>query len=111
MIYMDAAKLSDLISTENHKNFCNRAGISNQVLYRLLYHGGPIKVTTAMKVCTALGTSLESLLDRNRTPTFTRHLRAHSESRTSISGSALESVTESGPEAQPLTGDHARNTR
>ena len=71
MIYLDAEKLSELIGcAELQKDFCNRAGLSDQALYRLLYHGGPVRVTTAEKVSNALGASLESLLDRNRTVTF-----------------------------------------
>jgi len=111
MIYMDAAKLSDLIGTEHPKRFCNRAGVSSQVLYRLLHHGGPVKEITATKVCTALGAPLESLLDWARTPAFTEERRTHSERPRNLTVATLESDLETSSKADTLTSPHVRNTR
>ena len=70
MIYIDAAKLLDMIdeSGKSQKDFCNDAGITSQALYRLIYHGGPVMISTATKVSNALGVSVALLLDRQRTP-------------------------------------------
>ena len=70
MIYIDVTKLTELIAElgKTDSDFCNRAGISKQAFYRLVYNGGPIMKATLRKVSNALGVPAASLIDRKRTP-------------------------------------------
>ena len=70
MIYVDAAKLKNLIAQagKSDDDFRAQAGISSQAFYRIVFHGGPIMVTTLKKVSSALGVPAASLLDQGRTP-------------------------------------------
>ncbi len=70
MFYLDAAKLTGLIAEagKSHDDFLVQAGISKQAFYRIVFHGGPIMISTLKKVSSALGVSAASLLDQARTP-------------------------------------------
>ena len=66
MIYLNTERLAELVA-KNQTDFCKQAKISKQVMYRILNHGGPVMIATAIKVSTALGVPPASLLDHTRT--------------------------------------------
>ncbi len=70
MIYVDAAKVKDLIAEagKSDDRFHIHAGISSQAFYRIVFLGGPIQVTTLKKLSSALGVPAASLLDQERMP-------------------------------------------
>ena len=68
MIYIDTTKLAERFvqSRKLQADFCRDVGISKEALSRLLHCGGPVKISTATKVCNALRTAVSSLLDQKR---------------------------------------------
>lgn len=66
MKYVDTDCFFELVarSGKTEKDFCNSAGVSSQVFYRLLHFGGPVRMPTLSKVASTLGVSVESLIER-----------------------------------------------
>ena len=67
MKYVDTDCFFELVarSGKTEKDFCNSAGVSSQVFYRLLHFGGPVRMPTLSKVASTLGVSVESLIERD----------------------------------------------
>jgi hypothetical protein len=66
--YVDAEGFFELVtrSGKTERDFCDSAGVSSEVFYRLLHFGGPVRLPTLIKVASTLGVSVESLVDRDK---------------------------------------------
>lgn len=68
MRYVDIDDFFELVarSGKTEKDFCNSAGVSSQVFYRLLHFGGPVRMPTLTKIASTLGVSVDSLATRDK---------------------------------------------